>query len=408
MARNIITGIDAGSSMIRVITAEQKNGGGLNILGANQKQSEGIRRGYIVNLEDAAKSISEAVKGAEKIAGFPIKKAVISIGGISLSSCKSKDAIMISRPDGEITDYDVKRLISQCEDNLRNISNKHIVHTVPLRFKIDSSPVLGKPAGMKGTKLEVETMFVTCLNQHLNDLVKTVESAGISVEDIVSSPLAMSHTVLTKYQKEVGCVLANIGASTVSVVVFEEGLPISLEVFPIGSTHITNDIALGLQIPLEEAEKLKIGYGSDISSAPKRKLSDIIDARLNDIFEIIESHLKKINRNEMLPAGIIMTGGGSSLFSLEEIAKASLKLPSRIGTFSTKGHNNHSTNITASSNNLKELIFNNPGWSVALGLCINNLNENFICDNCSSGKAEKKIGQRVGQIIKSCISSILP
>ena len=122
--------------------------------------------------------------------------------------------------------------------------------------------------------------------------------------------------------------MANIGASTVSVVVFEDGLPISLEVFPIGSSHITNDIALGLQIPLDEAEKIKINYGTE-NTVSKKKLSDIIEARLNDIFEMIENHLKKINRNQVLPAGAILTGSGSNLFSVEEIAKASLRLPAK-------------------------------------------------------------------------------
>jgi cell division protein FtsA len=389
MARHIITGIDAGSSRIRAIIAEQKKDGGLTILGANQKQSEGIRRGYIVNLEDAAQSINATVKSLEKASGMPVKRAIVAVGGISLSSIKSKGMIMISRADGEITEYDVKRAISQSEANLPNISNRRIIHTIPLHFKIDGNLVLGRPVGMSGTKLEIETLFITCLNQHLSDIIKTIESTGVAVDDVVASPLAMSYTVLTKYQKEVGCVLANIGASTVSIVVFEEGLPISLEVFPIGSTHITNDIALGLRLPLDEAEKLKVDYGRD-NSLSKRKLSDIIEARLNDIFELIESHLKKINRNEMLPGGIILTGGGSNLFSLEEIAKSSLRLPAKIGIFSLQ-ENQSLKNIIASSSNLKEQILNDPGWSVALGLCIMK----------ESGKTESKTIQSIKRWFRS-------
>lgn len=411
MAREIITGVDAGSSTVRAVVMEQKKSDGLTILGACQRPSEGIRRGYVVNIEDAVKCIANTIKSAEKMSGVAVKKVIVSIGGISLGSIKSKGTVMISRADGETTDYDIKRVIEQSETNLPNISNKHIVHTIPLFYKIDNNLVLGRPAGMKGTKLEVETLFITCLSQHLSDIVKTVESTGVAVDDVVASPLAMSYAVLTKHQKEAGCVLVNIGASTVSIVVFEEGLPVSLEVFPIGSTHITNDIALGLQIPIDEAEKIKIDYSENkIPLAPsKRKLSDIIEARLNDIFELIEAHLKKTNRQGMLPGGIILTGGGSNLFSLEEIAKAFLRLPAKIGTLSLK--NNHFLkNISVLPNNLKEQVFSDPGWSVALGLCIMNLDENISGppEADRGSRAKRKLWQTIGRWFKSLFKSLLP
>jgi cell division protein FtsA len=364
MARNIITGIDAGTSAIKVVVAEKKDGGGLHILGVAQKHSSGIRRGYIINLEEATESIRVAIRAAEKSSGIIIKQANVSVGGISLGSIKSKGAVMIARADGETADYDIRRALDQCEANLPNIVNKQIIQEIPLHYKIDNNQILGRPVGMKGNKLEVETLYITCLDQHLSDLVKAVESAGVAVDDVIASPLAASYSALTKHQKEVGCVLANIGAGTVSIAVFEEGIPISLEVFPIGSTHITNDIALGLQIPLDEAEKIKIEYGSN-SPASKRKLNDIIEARLNDIFELIESHLKKINRNGLLPAGIIITGGGSGLFSLEEIAKASLNLPAKVAAPITA--QNQDIKITG---NYKDQVVNDLSWSVTLGLCI--------------------------------------
>lgn len=365
MARKIITGIDAGTSTIKVIVAEQKDGRHLHVLSATQKNSDGIRRGYITNFEEAGKSMRLAVKSAEKTAGIPIKHAYVAVGGISLGSIKTKDSTMISRADGEITDYDIKRVLSQCEANLSgNLSNKQVLHEIPLNFKVDNNLIMGKPAGMKGNKMEVETLYVTCLNQHLADLVKTIEAADVNIDDIIASPLAASVVALTKHQKEAGCVLANIGASTVSIIVFEEDRPISLEVFPIGSKHITNDIALGFQIPLEEAEKLKVEFGSE-TPVSKRKLNDIIEARLNDIFELIESHLKKINRNGLLPAGIILTGGGAGLFTLEDIAKSSLRLPAKaVKLLPAQGQD---INITG---NYKDQVINDPGWSVALGLCV--------------------------------------
>ncbi|MBU2109409.1 cell division protein FtsA [Patescibacteria group bacterium] len=365
MARNIITGIDAGTSAIKVVVAELKDDRHLHILSASQRNSSGIRRGYITNFEDAAESIRAAIKTAEKMAAVPIKHAYIAVGGISLGSVKAKESVMVSRADAEITDYDIKRVLDQCEANTSNsLSNKQIIHEIPLHFKIDNNNVPGRPVGMKGNKLEAEVLYITCLSQHLADLIKNIELTGVTVDDIIASPLAASLVAISKHQKEAGCVLANLGAGTVSIIVFEEDIPISLEVFPIGSKHITNDIALGFQIPLEEAEKLKVEFGADISVS-KRKLNDIIEARLNDIFELIESHLKKINRNGLLPAGIILTGGGAGLFSLEEIAKSSLRLPAKVSTpLPVQGQE---LNIIG---NYKDQVINDPGWSVALGLCV--------------------------------------
>ena len=221
-----------------------------------------------------------------------------------------------------------------------------------------------------GNKLEAEVFFITCLKQHLFGIMKAAEKAGIYIDGITASPLAASYSVLSSRQKEAGCILANIGAGTVSIIVYEESKPVSLEVFPIGSIHITNDIALGMQVPLEEAEELKIHFGSSANSAQKQ-LSNIIEARVNDIFELIENHLKKIGRRNLLPAGIILTGGGSNLISLEEIAKASLKLPAKEGIPLDPKNHNH-IKLTGGA---KDKVINSPEWSVALGLCVKEMTE---------------------------------
>ncbi len=401
MARNLIAGIDAGSSIIKVIVSEQNKDGVINILGIGQKESEGIRRGYITNIEDASKCIRAAIKMAEKASGLNIKKALVAIGGIGLGSIKSKGVVMISRADGEVTDYDVRRAVEQSESNLPNLNSRRIIHSIPLNFKLDNSMVIGRPSGMTGAKLEVETFFITSLNQHLADLIKTVEAAGTAVEDVVASPLALAEAILTKQQKEVGCILIDIGASTVSVIVFEENRPISLEVFPIGSNYITNDIALGFQLPLEEAERIKIDYES-AGVSNKKKLSDIVEARLSDIFDLIEAHLKKINRQEMLPGGVVLTGGGSNLFNLEDMTKSVLRLPVKIGTFSVKKEYSLK-NIAVSSGNLKEQIFNDPLWSTAIGLClINGANAS------SETIGEERPSKGLGKGFKKWFKSLLP
>jgi cell division protein FtsA len=196
----------------------------------------------------------------------------------------------------------------------------------------------------------------------------------------MASPIAASLVTLTKSQKIAGCVLTNIGAETVSIAVFENNMPVSLEIFPIGSTDITNDIALGLKVPLEEAEQIKIGAITG-NSYPRKKLEEIVSARLSDIFELIEAHLKKIGRNGLLPAGIVITGGGSGLTSIEELAKVSLKLSSRIGV----------VHLGLS----EKQSYRDSTWAVSYGLCILGLHadEDMPIDNSSRvlGSAWKKV-----------------
>lgn len=360
MARNIITGIDIGTYHVKVViaNAQERNEKGFpKIIAVGTSESRGLRHGYVVNIQDVTNSIKEAVEMAESHTDVKVKKAFISIGGIGLGSIVSTSSVIISRADSEITALDVKKVQEQCEKDIPTTAslNKKIIHSIPLHFKIDGKIALGKPEGMKGNRLEVKTLYITCLEHHLNDIIQAVEEIGISVQDVMASPIAASLVTLTKSQKIAGCVLANIGAETVSIAVFENNIPVSLEIFPIGSTDITNDIALGLKVPLEEAEQIKIGAITG-SSYPRKKLEEIISARLSDIFELIEAHLKKIGRNELLPAGIIITGGGSGLTNIEELAKISLKLPSRIGIVHLGLQEKQS--------------YRDSTWAVAYGLCI--------------------------------------
>ena len=212
-----------------------------------------------------------------------------------------------------------------------HIPNRRILHPIPLRYCVDGAEVLGRPQGMRGTKLEIDSLFITTYEQHVNDLIAAIEGVGIAVEDVIASPLAASFVMLSKTQKRAGCVLVNIGAETTSLVVFEDTTPISLKIFPTGSSDITNDIALGLKIPLEEAEKIKRGAMTGVSYSKKR-LEEVVAERLTTICTLIDSHLKKIKRDGLLPAGVILTGGGSSTAGLVDAAKQTLDLPARTAT----------------------------------------------------------------------------
>ena len=287
-----------------------------------------------------------------------IKKAYLSLGGIGLNGIVSHGSIIISKADSEITDLDAKNVLAVAEGEIPKSfsANKKVIQSIPISYKVDGKKILGRPIGMKGGKFEVKALFIMCLEQHLNDLVESVEKAGIEVLDVMASPLAASIVNLTKTQKIAGCVLANIGSETVSIVVIENNIPISLEIFPIGGIDITNDIALGLKIPLEEAERLKLKAVSE-PQYPRKKLDEIIAARLSDIFELIETHLKKIGRSGLLPAGIVLTGGGSGIEIIEDLAKSSLKLPSKVAS------------VSFERNGKKEQL-KDASWSVAYGLCV--------------------------------------
>lgn len=384
MSRNIAVGIDIGTHQIKVVVAEllkERDRTIPRIIGRGIAESKGMRHGYIVNQNDITKSLERAVEQAERSSGIKIKKAFISIGGISLEGITSSGSTIITKGDSEVTEIDVQKAIKTSENNIQ-LLNKKIIHTIPLQYKIDDQKVLGRPIGIQGKKLEVDNLFIVYLKQHLEDLIQAVEEAGIEIEDIIASPIASSIVTLTKAQKIAGCVLANLGAETVSIIVYENNIPISLETFPIGSINITNDIALGLKIPLEEAEKIKTGSVSN-SNYPKKKLDEIILARLADIFELIEAHLKKINRNGLLPAGIILTGGGSGITTIEDLAKAYLKLPSKIGAINF---------ISNPNNKIKDST-----WSVAYGLCVFGLTN----DEESGGiKIVKNIKDKIKDLLK--------
>lgn len=393
MNRNISAGIDIGTYQIKVMIASKEGEDDSdmpNVIGAGFAESKGMRHGYIMNHSDIAKSLKRAVAQAEKTSGVKIRKAYLSLGGIGLSGVVTHGSIVISKADSEITDLDAKNVLAVAESEIpKSLSiNRKIIQSIPISYKVDGKKILGRPVGMKGGKFEVKALFIMCIEQHFSDLVEAVEKTGIEVMDVISSPLAASFVNLTKTQKIAGCVLANIGSETVSIIVFENNIPISLEIFPIGGIDITNDIALGLKIPLEEAERLKLGSVSE-SQYSKKKLDEIITARLSDIFELIETHLKKIGRSGLLPAGIILTGGGSGIGIIEDLAKSSLKLPSKVASVNFK------------RDGKKEEI-KDASWSVAYGLCVWGLNS-----SAETSLGVKLINTTKNKIIK-LIKQFLP
>ncbi|MBI2409476.1 cell division protein FtsA [Candidatus Kaiserbacteria bacterium] len=338
MKRRIATGIDIGTYQVKLVVVEElvdprTRARQLRILGTGLAESKGMRRGYIVDKEEVTESIRKARAQAEATARVPIKSCFLAIGGISLDEARATGFAIISRADQEITALDLEKAAQSAHEAAApGFLNRNVLHSIPLEYRVDGAKVFGNPVGMKGVRLEVDYLFVTCLAQHEESLVQAVEAADIEIIDQMASPLAGSYVLLEGDQKMKGCVLANIGAETVSIVVYDEGIPVSVKVFPTGSSHITDDIALGLRISLEEAERVKIGRLSG-QMYPRKKVDDLISGRLATMFALMDKHLKSLGRRGPLPAGIIISGGGAGIGTISDIARSSLKLPARLAEF---------------------------------------------------------------------------
>lgn len=305
----------------------------VRVLGTGLAESKGLRHGYIVNKEEVSASIVKAKQQAEFAARVPIRAGFLAVGGISLDEARATGFAIISRADQEITTLDLEKAEKSAREAAApGFLNRHVLHSIPLEYRIDGTKVLGDSLGMKGVRLEVDYLFITCLAQHEDVLSKAVEDADIEIIDQMASPLAGSYVLLEGDQKMKGCILANIGAETISIVVYDENIPISVKVFPMGSSHITDDIALGFRISLEEAERVKIGRLSG-QMYSRKKIDDLIASRLETMFSLIDKHLRSLGRRGPLPAGIVISGGGAGIGSISDIARSSLKLPARLAEF---------------------------------------------------------------------------
>lgn len=346
-----IVGLDIGTHNIRVVQGKLEETGRINIVGAASVPANGLRKGVIVDIDEAVSSISAALERVERMTGVPVTHANVSVGGNHIACMDSKGVIAVSRADGEISENDIVRVI----DASQAISippNREVIHVIPKTFTLDGQAGIKDPIGMTGIRLEVETVIIHGALPFLKNLNKAITQTGLEVDQMVLSPLAASTAVLNKRQKELGVALIDLGAGTTSVAVYEENNLIHTAIVPVGSMHITNDIAIGLRCTIDAAEKVKLLYGGaspammdklgevDMSRIdpeeetriPQTMVGEIIEARLEEIFDLCSKELKKIERDGKLPAGIVLTGGGAELPGIIEFAKHRLRLPVSIGS----------------------------------------------------------------------------
>ena len=343
----LCAGIDIGTSKIAVAVCENKEGL-INIAALGVAPSHGLRKGIIVDPEEVVTSLSQAIEDAEKMAGQQITDAVIGVGGVGIVTSISKGIIPVASPEG-ITEEDVQRVI----DSARSVAlppNFEIIHIYPIKFVIDRQEEVKDPIGMKGMRLEVEVMAVGAPTANVRKISQIISQLGINPLAMVVNPIAASKAVLDKKQKEIGVMLLDIGAATSSIAIFEESDLIHTNILPIGSTHLTNDIAIGLKTTIEIAEKIKRQHLSldkkikatdklDLSAiesgeegkVSKKQLADVAEARLKELFSMIKDEIKKHKPDALLPGGIVLTGGGSKMDGLVAIVKEYMNLPAKDG-----------------------------------------------------------------------------
>lgn len=376
---NLIVGLDIGTSMVRMVmgqlVAHEDEGRGveLQILGAAEAPSTGMSKGIISSIEDVVSSISGCLENAERVVGVPIESVWVGISGVHIMSQASKGVVAVSKADSEISEEDVNRAI----DAARTIAtplNYEVLHVLPRSFSIDGQTNIKDPIGMTGIRLEVDAQIILGSSSQIKNLTKAVYRTGLNIEDLVLSILATAEAVVTNRQKELGVVVVNIGVATTSLAVFEGGDILHTAILPIGSEHITNDVAIGLRTSIDIAEAVKIEHGDcspgDISKrdeidlfelgsqdhevVKKQYVSEIIEARVEEILQKINQELIKIKRAGLLPAGVVFTGAGSKLPGLVDLAKKTLRLPAVLG------YPIHVVSVTDKVNDL--------GFSTAVGL----------------------------------------
>jgi cell division protein FtsA len=353
--KTLVAGLDIGSTEIRLVVG-QVNGGQLQVIGAVSAPAAGMSKGIVNNIEEVASSVATCLEKSERLIGVRVDNIYVGVSAPNLKCERSKGVVAINQMNNEITDEDVNRVIEAAQA-LSLPANYQVIHVIPIKYRVDNQEDVKNPVGMSGIRLEVEVLIIQSLANHIRNMTKAIEQVGLSIISPVLAPLAAAEAVVSARSKELGVALVNIGSLTTSLAVFEEGQLMHAAILPLGSDHITADIAIGLRCSINLAEKIKLEFGqanpdkiekneevditplispdNDVDEpmiVPMKYLSGIIEARVGEIFHKVDAELKKINRSGMLPAGVVLLGGGAKLAGLTDMAKKTLRLPVCLGT----------------------------------------------------------------------------
>ncbi|MBI2465119.1 cell division protein FtsA [Candidatus Shapirobacteria bacterium] len=410
----IICGIDIGTSKVTTIVGQFfEVEDRFNVIAVASTPASGFRKGQIINLDQATQTITQSIESAERMAGFQLKSAHVSISAPHIESVNSQGVVAVSTPNGEITHGDITRVIEAAQA-VTLPAGKELIHTIPRRYTVDGQEGVIDPIGMNGVRLELESHLILASSPSLKNLYKCLEEVGIDTDSLVFSGLATAKAALTNTEKELGVALIDIGGSVTSLTIYTEGSPVYSSVIPVGANNVTNDLAIGLRLSIEDADKIKLKINKiveakkleddvDLSvfgilSEEKHKISlqtavnGIIKPRLEELFTLIYDQIETSGFSALIPAGVVITGGGAQTINAKDICSKVIPLPLRV----------------ASPPKLGGIVDDilNPSYTSSIGLLMYGLEQ-----TTQSGNSNKKNKTNVSGLfnkIKSLIEPLLP
>lgn len=393
--KKLIVGLDIGTSKVVAIVGEINSHGQIEVIGLGSHPSRGLKRGVVVNIDATVQSIQRAVEEAELMAGCQIHSAYTGISGSHIRSLNSHGIVAIR--DHEVTQVDVERVIDAAKA-VAIPADQKVLHVLPQEFIIDNQESIREPIGMSGVRLEAKVHMVTGALSAAQNIIKCVRRCGLDVADVILEQLASSHSVLSEDEKELGVCLVDIGGGTTDIAIFTDGAIRHTAVIPIAGDHVTNDIAVALRTPSQAAEAIKLQYANaiaentdpnDMIEVPnvaeragrqlsRRTLAEVVGSRYEELFTLVKAELRRSGFEELIPSGIVLTGGAAKVEGGVELAERIFKLPIRLG-------------LPEQTSGLNELV-RNPIYATGVGLLL-------------YGQQQQQYGQRselmLGQGVKS-------
>jgi cell division protein FtsA len=346
----VLVGIDAGTTKVTTLIGEVARSGDVNIIGYGIGPSAGMKKGMVANIDQTVNSITASIEKAERLSGYKISSAFVGVGGSHITSQNSRGVVAVSGHKREVSREDVGRATDAAKA-VQVPSNRELLHVIPRGFIVDGQDGIKDPLGMSAVRLEVDTHIVAGAATSVQNLSKCITQANVQIDELVINSIAAGEAVLTDTEKDLGVLVADIGGGTTDIAIFADGAIYHSAVLPVGGINVTNDVAIGLRTSLNLAEEIKIRHGSanlsdvqpeellnvavlgeeDGQTIQRKKLSEIIEARMGEIYQLIHEEVKRSGHGGMLPAGAVLTGGGARLNGAAELAREVLQMPVRIG-----------------------------------------------------------------------------